>query len=194
MSTQKYTPLPSKPEFSLSLSLAPSPCPSFRLDSCLRSETAGRSRRTTCAPTCNRSCRRPCRSTTAKSTHTSTSQRTGVVRKFEFPLLNPSSLSLSLSLPRPERRTLKKNKDEVSQSRRRRRRRRPLRARTRATIRSSKLADRNPKDYVLFSAKTFKASGSTLDNTGKREYKDAPFPTLTFPSDHGILRTTLTFN
>jgi hypothetical protein len=73
---------------------------------------------------------------------------------------------------------------------------------------SSKKTDRNPKDYVLVSRNTFRASETGLDNTGERVYNDVPFPTLTcaplaptqssdvcirFPSDHGILRTTVQY-
>ncbi|KAJ1444397.1 hypothetical protein M885DRAFT_553050 [Pelagophyceae sp. CCMP2097] len=58
---------------------------------------------------------------------------------------------------------------------------------------TSKKTDRNPKDYVLVSRGTFRASNTGLDNTGNRIYDDAPFPTLSFPSDHGILRTTVEY-
>ena len=65
----------------------------------------------------------------------------------------------------------------------------------RADKATSKLTDRNPKDYVVFDANVFAAADVAVDNTGDaaRSYRDAPFPTLDFPSDHGVLRTTLAF-
>ncbi|KAH8062102.1 hypothetical protein JL720_13307 [Aureococcus anophagefferens] len=58
---------------------------------------------------------------------------------------------------------------------------------------TSKLTDRNPKDYVVFDKAVFSAVDVGVDNTGDaaRSYSDAPFPTLAFPSDHGA---TLAFN
>jgi len=56
---------------------------------------------------------------------------------------------------------------------------------------TSKLTDNNPKDYIVFDASAFAAADTSLDNTGDRRYLDAPFPTLAFPSDHAILKTTL---
>ena len=55
---------------------------------------------------------------------------------------------------------------------------------------TSKLTDRNPKDYVVFDKAVFSAVDVGVDNTGDaaRSYSDAPFPTLAFPSDHGVLR------
>ncbi|KAH8071428.1 hypothetical protein JL721_4406 [Aureococcus anophagefferens] len=58
---------------------------------------------------------------------------------------------------------------------------------------TSKLTDRNPKDYVVFDKAVFSAVDVGVDNTGDaaRSYSDAPFPTLAFPSDHGA---TLAFD
>ena len=54
--------------------------------------------------------------------------------------------------------------------------------------------DVNPKDFILFPADRFVvAAGSTVrDNTGSRRFTDGTlFPTLTFPSDHALIETTL---
>lgn len=52
--------------------------------------------------------------------------------------------------------------------------------------------DVNPKDFILFSKKDFAVVKTWKDNTGNKVYhEDMPFPTLTFPSDHGILATVL---
>jgi len=52
--------------------------------------------------------------------------------------------------------------------------------------------DVNPKDFILFHPEHFKAISTGKDNTGRQEYIEGiPFPTLEFPSDHGVLRTTL---
>ena len=57
---------------------------------------------------------------------------------------------------------------------------------------TSPLVDRNPKDFVLFYAADFKATNVAKDNTGTGAYDGAiVFPTLQFPSDHAITRTTL---
>ena len=51
--------------------------------------------------------------------------------------------------------------------------------------------DRNPKDFILFS-REWAATAASRDNTGKREYTEGMvFPTLDFPSDHGIVAATL---
>ena len=51
--------------------------------------------------------------------------------------------------------------------------------------------DRNPKDFILFS-RQWAATAASRDNTGKREYTEGMvFPTLDFPSDHGIVAATL---
>ena len=55
--------------------------------------------------------------------------------------------------------------------------------------------DKNPKDFVLFFAADFTVMTTTKDNTGDRKYiENMVFPTLSFPSDHGITSTTLLEN
>lgn len=50
--------------------------------------------------------------------------------------------------------------------------------------------DVNPKDFILFDKKDFKVIETFKDNTGEKKYtEDMAFPTLNFPSDHGILTT-----
>jgi len=52
--------------------------------------------------------------------------------------------------------------------------------------------DINPKDFILFDKKTMSAGKWIKDNTGNKEYKEnIVFPTLTFPSDHGVLSAVL---
>ena len=52
--------------------------------------------------------------------------------------------------------------------------------------------DKNPKDFILFSKNAFTLQAATKDNTGERRYiKDMVFPTLSFPSDHGIVAASL---
>ncbi|KAG7368448.1 hypothetical protein IV203_031191 [Nitzschia inconspicua] len=52
--------------------------------------------------------------------------------------------------------------------------------------------DVNPKDFIIFPKQDFKVLKTWKDNTGKREYiEDMAFPTLEFPSDHGLLATIL---
>merc|ERR1711865_528232 len=56
-----------------------------------------------------------------------------------------------------------------------------------------KNADVNLKDYILFYTSQLKAERTVKDNTGKHEYREGMFfPTMSFPSDHGILSTKLT--
>ena len=56
----------------------------------------------------------------------------------------------------------------------------------------SPLVDRNPKDFVLWYAAQAELGSTGKDNTGRREYKEGiVFPTLEFPSDHGITWATL---
>merc|ERR1712157_245554 len=51
--------------------------------------------------------------------------------------------------------------------------------------------DVNPKDFILF-GRSFRVLRTWKDNTGTEKYiEDMAFPTLDFPSDHGILSTTL---
>jgi hypothetical protein len=52
--------------------------------------------------------------------------------------------------------------------------------------------DVNPKDFILFPKSHFKVIQTWKDNTGKRQYiEEMAFPTLDFPSDHGILATVI---
>eukprot|EP01060_Flectonema_neradi_P010847 TRINITY_DN1792_c2_g1_i1.p1 TRINITY_DN1792_c2_g1~~TRINITY_DN1792_c2_g1_i1.p1 ORF type:complete len:545 (+),score=84.15 TRINITY_DN1792_c2_g1_i1:162-1637(+) len=52
--------------------------------------------------------------------------------------------------------------------------------------------DRNPKDFILFSRKDFKLLKTSKDNTGKHQFNEnSMFPTMTFPSDHGIISSEL---
>lgn len=52
--------------------------------------------------------------------------------------------------------------------------------------------DVNPKDFILFRESDFTVSKTWKDNTGERKYvENVAFPTLQFPSDHGILATVL---
>lgn len=52
--------------------------------------------------------------------------------------------------------------------------------------------DKNPKDFILYRRDSFSVVGSRKDNTGEGRYvEDMVFPTLAFPSDHGIVSTTL---
>jgi len=52
--------------------------------------------------------------------------------------------------------------------------------------------DVNPKDFILFNKKDFEVVTTWKDNTGQKTYiEDMAFPTLEFPSDHGILATTI---
>lgn len=54
--------------------------------------------------------------------------------------------------------------------------------------------DVNPKDFILFPKATFAVVRTWKDNTGNYEYlEDTPFPTLAFPSDHGILASIIEF-
>mmetsp|Transcript_51607 Transcript_51607/g.122806 ORF Transcript_51607/g.122806 Transcript_51607/m.122806 type:complete len:594 (+) Transcript_51607:118-1899(+) len=52
--------------------------------------------------------------------------------------------------------------------------------------------DKNPKDFILFSKGLWHVMRTWKDNTGDGEYKEGMvFPTLKFPSDHGMLATEL---
>ncbi len=52
--------------------------------------------------------------------------------------------------------------------------------------------DVNPKDFIVFKKSDFDVVETWKDNTGERSYiEDMAFPTLKFPSDHGILATVL---
>lgn len=55
--------------------------------------------------------------------------------------------------------------------------------------------DRNLKDYILFYSNDFEVLDRWSDNTGDAKYiEKMVFPTLQFPSDHGILSTILKEN
>jgi hypothetical protein len=52
--------------------------------------------------------------------------------------------------------------------------------------------DKNPKDFILFPKARFEVLEATKDNTGERRYiEDMVFPTLKFPSDHGVVAAKL---
>lgn len=55
-----------------------------------------------------------------------------------------------------------------------------------------KKGDKNPKDFILFFDSDYSVQHVTKDNTGERQYiENMVFPTLRFPSDHGITSATL---
>jgi len=55
-----------------------------------------------------------------------------------------------------------------------------------------KKGDVNPKDFILFPKSDFAVVQTWKDNTGQKQYvEDMAFPTLEFPSDHGILATII---
>lgn len=55
-----------------------------------------------------------------------------------------------------------------------------------------KCGDINPKDFILFPKDSFEVVRTWKDNTGAKKYiEKMAFPTLDFPSDHGILSTIL---
>ncbi len=61
-----------------------------------------------------------------------------------------------------------------------------------ATTKKVTKGDVNPKDFILFYPFDFSPAFVGKDNTGRLQFtEDMVFPTLEFPSDHGILRTTL---
>ena len=61
----------------------------------------------------------------------------------------------------------------------------------RSTEKASK-GDKNPKDFILFPREAYIVVATTKDNTGRRQYTEGMvFPTLQFPSDHGLVATTL---
>ena len=54
--------------------------------------------------------------------------------------------------------------------------------------------DANPKDFILFRKGEFHVLNRHKDNTGHRIYEEGTvFPTLSFPSDHGVLSARLQF-
>jgi len=63
-------------------------------------------------------------------------------------------------------------------------------ASSKSEIRSK--GDVNPKDFIIYFKKSMSSSGFLKDNTGNREYQEEMvFPTLQFPSDHGVMFTAL---
>jgi hypothetical protein len=55
-----------------------------------------------------------------------------------------------------------------------------------------KNGDVNPKDFIIFPKSAFSVVKTWKDNTGRKEYiEETAFPTLEFPSDHGILATII---
>ena len=55
--------------------------------------------------------------------------------------------------------------------------------------------DKNPKDFIIFFTTDFSVVETIKDNTGLRKYvENMVFPTLSFPSDHGITSTVLVVN
>lgn len=52
--------------------------------------------------------------------------------------------------------------------------------------------DKNPKDFIVFNQNELAVRWTTKDNTGEGKYVEGMvFPTLAFPSDHGITETSL---
>ena len=52
--------------------------------------------------------------------------------------------------------------------------------------------DKNPKDFIIFFASDFSVVSTKKDNTGEIKYiENMVFPTLSFPSDHGVTSTVL---
>lgn len=52
--------------------------------------------------------------------------------------------------------------------------------------------DKNPKDFIVFFATDFTVLSTKKDNTGDIKYiENMVFPTLSFPSDHGVTSTVL---
>ena len=61
----------------------------------------------------------------------------------------------------------------------------------RSTEKASR-GDKNPKDFILFPRAAYRVVATTKDNTGRRQYTEGTvFPTLQFPSDHGLVATVL---
>jgi hypothetical protein len=52
--------------------------------------------------------------------------------------------------------------------------------------------DKNPKDFIVFPTDEFAVRWTAKDNTGAGKYVEGMvFPTLAFPSDHGVTATSL---
>lgn len=52
--------------------------------------------------------------------------------------------------------------------------------------------DKNPKDFILFFDSDFEVISTKKDNTGLKKYiENMVFPTLSFPSDHGITSSVI---
>ena len=59
-------------------------------------------------------------------------------------------------------------------------------------IDKSKKGDKNPKDFILFYESDYSVLEVMKDNTGERKYVEGMvFPTLDFPSDHGLTSAVL---
>ena len=59
-------------------------------------------------------------------------------------------------------------------------------------IDTSKKGDKNPKDFILFYESDYSVLEVMKDNTGERKYVEGMvFPTLDFPSDHGLTSAVL---
>mmetsp|Transcript_25666 Transcript_25666/g.59324 ORF Transcript_25666/g.59324 Transcript_25666/m.59324 type:complete len:600 (-) Transcript_25666:26-1825(-) len=57
---------------------------------------------------------------------------------------------------------------------------------------TSPQVDKNPKDFIIFKKDLWRVARTWKDNTGNGQYiEDMVFPTLSFPSDHGLLATEL---
>lgn len=53
-------------------------------------------------------------------------------------------------------------------------------------------ADINPKDFIIFPKEHYRVVRTWKDNTGQKKYEEGmAFPTLNFPSDHGLLATII---
>lgn len=54
------------------------------------------------------------------------------------------------------------------------------------------MSDPQFEDFILFGKSDFKVVQTWKDNTGEKTYtENMAFPTLNFPSDHGILATII---
>ena len=59
-------------------------------------------------------------------------------------------------------------------------------------ISTSKKGDKNPKDFILFYESDYAVMEVHKDNTGTKQYvENMVFPTLDFPSDHGVTSAVL---
>ena len=51
--------------------------------------------------------------------------------------------------------------------------------------------DVNPKDFLLFPAAAFSVAAYGADNTTRRAWSESVIPSLDWPSDHGLLFSTI---